>query len=102
MQHRREHQDRVRSLQQIRVSGLRFNQIHDRVRQRAIITNRTGKDERHVIFHALVHHTAGNNSRFDGVGDAAIATNQVDRIQVVTVTAAHCHAAFHIHTQRRT
>src|SRR5262249_49774894 len=100
MQHRREDYHDADALESCRIAILGLDEIRQRLRQRAIVSNAAGEYDIDAVAHAFVHDAAGEESALDRCVDAARTADRVDRADVMAVAAFHSAAAIEIDSER--
>ena len=100
MEHRAEHQDHVRAVDQPGVIVLRLDQVHLGVGERAVVANGAGEGERDAGADALVKDAAGEHALLDRLADAAAAADGIDGRKVMAMAVIDRDAAHEVHAQR--
>ena len=89
MQHGGEHEHEVCTFDLPLVGGLRRDHVHLRIRQWAVVADRTGQHIGDARLDAFGHDAAGDHALTHRFGDAAGGANAIDGAQMVAVAAAH-------------
>ena len=101
MQHRAEHQDEARALQLRRVAVLGLDQVHQRVRQRAVVADGAGEDELHVALDERVHDPVLQDALAHRARDRSGVVDPIDRTHVVLVALLDGLPRLQAHAERR-
>ena len=77
--------DHVDAGERLGIGVLRRDEVHDRLGQRAVVSNRAGEEVADAVRVTRVHDAGRQHAGSDGLGDAAGAADRVDRAHVIAM-----------------